>query len=151
MQQLLKPSERTQKAADKAAEQHTEQNEKSRDVVGKAEFRRSHHCLKRADRTGTRCRRAGITIEPRYTNSLSFPLINSALQEIRQMKVGQQCRSRLEQSPKMREKLRYAAFFLFHIFVIQFPHTPDTAGLPCSARSLPLLAMLRKTASQLRR
>ena len=67
------------------------------------------------------------------------------------MKVGQQCRSRLEQSPKMREKLRYAAFFLFHIFVIQFPHTPDTAGLPCSARSLPLLAMLRKTASQLRR
>ena len=45
VQQLLKPSERTQKTADEAAEQHTEQNEKARDVVGKAEFRRSNHCL----------------------------------------------------------------------------------------------------------
>ena len=100
VQQLLKPSERTQKTADEAAEQHTEQNEKSCDVVGKAEFRRSHHRLKRADRTGPRCRRAGITIEPRHTDSLSFPLINSALQEIGQMKVGQQCCSGLEQSTK---------------------------------------------------
>ena len=46
VQQLLKPSERTQKTADEAAEQHTEQNEKSCDIVGNAEFRGSHNCLK---------------------------------------------------------------------------------------------------------
>ena len=100
VQQLLKPSERTQKPADEAAEQHAEQNEKSCDVVGKAEFRRPHHCLKRADRTGTRCRRAGIAIESRNANGFSFSLIDAPLQKVRQMKVGQQCRSRLEQSAK---------------------------------------------------
>ena len=53
MQQLLKPAERAQKAADKPSEQHAEQDQDTGDVIRKPEFRRADDRLKCADR-GTR-------------------------------------------------------------------------------------------------
>ena len=100
MQQLLKPAEGTEKAADKAPQQNAQQNEKACDIIGEAELRRAHHCLKRSDGAGTGRRRAGVAVQPRHADGLSRALIQSALEEIRQMQVGQQRRSRLDPAPE---------------------------------------------------
>ena len=89
MQQLLKPAEGTQKAANKAPQQNSQQNEKTCDVIGKAEFGRAYHCLKRSDGAGAGSRRTGIAVQPRHTDGFPRALIQSALEEIRQVQVGQ--------------------------------------------------------------
>ena len=89
MQQFLKPAEGAQKAADKASKQDSEQNEKACDIIGKAEPGRTHYRLKRPDGTGAGGRRAGIAVQPRHTDGFPRALIQSALEEIRQVQVGQ--------------------------------------------------------------
>ena len=89
MQQLLKPAEGAQKAANKAPQQNSQQNEKTCDVIGKAEFGRAYHCLKRSDGAGAGGRRTGIAVQTRHTDGFSRALIQSALEKIRQVQVGQ--------------------------------------------------------------
>ena len=89
MQQLLKPAEGTQKAANKAPQQNSQQNEKTCDVIGEAEFGRAYHCLKRSDGAGTGGRRTGVAVQTRHTDGFSRALIQSALEKIRQVQVGQ--------------------------------------------------------------
>ena len=100
MQQLLKPAEGTEEAADKAPQQHAQQNEKACDIIGEAELGRAHHCLKRPDGAGSGGRGTGIAVQPRHADGLPRPLIQSALEKVRQMQVGQQRRPRLNPAPE---------------------------------------------------
>ena len=100
VQQLLKPAKGAQKAADEAPQQNAQQNEKACDIIGEAKLRRAHHCLKRPDGAGPGRRRAGVAVEPRHADGLSRALIQSALEEVRQMQVGQQRRSCLDPAPE---------------------------------------------------
>ena len=54
----------------------------------------------RPDGTGAGRRRTGVAVQPRHTDGLPRALIQSALEEIRQMQVGQQRRSRLDPAPE---------------------------------------------------
>ena len=98
VQQLLKPAEGAQKTADKASKQDSQQNEKACDIIGKAELGRTHYRLKRPDR--------GKRRTPPDRSSSSAPahirfspaLIQSALEKVRQMQVGQQRRPLPESS-----------------------------------------------------
>ena len=108
MQQLLKPAKGTEEAADKAPQQHAQQNEKACDIIGEAELGRPHYRLKRPDGTGSGGRRTGVAVQPRHADSLPRPLIQSALEEIRQMQVGQQRRARLNPAPEAGHGLRNA-------------------------------------------
>ena len=87
MQLLLKPAERTEEAADEASQQDSQQNEKACDIIGEAELGRPHHRLKRPDWTRARRRRAGVAVQPRHTDGFPCALIQSALEEVRQMQV----------------------------------------------------------------
>ena len=100
MQQLLKPTEGAQKAADKASQQNAKQNEESCDIIGKAELGRPHHRLKRPDGAGPGRRRTGVAVQPRHADGLPRPLIQSALEKVRQMQIGQQRRPRLNPAPE---------------------------------------------------
>ena len=83
-----KPAEGTQKAADKASQQDSQQNEETCDIIGEAELGRAHHRLKRTDRTGAGGCRAGIAVQSRHADGLSHTLIQSALEEVGQMQIG---------------------------------------------------------------
>ena len=100
MQQLLKPAKGTEEAADKAPQQHAQQNEKACDIIGEAEPGRPHYRLKRPDGTGSGGRRTGVAVQPRHADGLPRPLIQSALEKVRQMQVGQQRRPRLNPAPE---------------------------------------------------
>ena len=142
VEQLLKPSEGAQESADKASQQYADQDEKSGDIIGKPEFRRAHHRLKRSDGAGAGCRRAGVAVQSRHTYGFPFSLVDTTLQKVREMNVGKQCRARLDPAAKARQDVRYARLLLrgFHFFClprsfpIQCPHTPNINGSPCSAR-----------------
>ena len=122
MQQLLKPPEGAEEPADKAPQQHADQNQDAGDIVRKFEFRRADDRLKRAD--GTCARRAGtrIAVQPRHADIFSRALIQRPLFEIRQVDVGQQRGTALYPSAKPGENMRF--------FLIQCQHTPYTAELP---------------------
>ena len=77
-----------------------QQNEKTCDIIGEAELGRPHHRLKRPDGTGAGGRRAGIAVQSRHADGLSRPLIQSALEEIRQVEIGQQRRPCLDPAPE---------------------------------------------------
>lgn len=49
VQQLLKPAERAEKAADEPSEQYAQQDQQAGDVIAEAEAGRADDCLKRAD------------------------------------------------------------------------------------------------------
>ena len=100
MQQLLKPAEGTEEAADKAPQQHAQQNEKACDIIGEAELGRAHHCLKRPDGAGSGGRRTGVAVQPRHADGFPSALIQSSLEEVRQVQVGQQRRPRLNPAPE---------------------------------------------------
>ena len=89
MQQLLKPAEGTQEAADEAPQQHSQQNEKACDIIGEAELGGPHHRLKRPDGTGAGGCRAGVAVQPRHADGLARALIQAALEKVRQVQVGQ--------------------------------------------------------------
>ena len=89
MQQLLKPAEGTQKAANKAPQQYAQQNEKACDIIGEAELGGPHHRLKRPDGTGAGGCRAGVAVQPRHADGLARALIQAALEKVRQVQVGQ--------------------------------------------------------------
>ena len=89
MQQFLKPAEGTQKTADKASQQDSQQNKETCDIIGKAELGRPHHRLKRTDGTGTGGRWAGVAVQPRHADVFSRALIQPAFKEVRQVQVGQ--------------------------------------------------------------
>ena len=73
----------------KAIVQIAQQNEEACDIIGKAEFGRAYHRLKRPDGTGAGGRRAGIAVQSRHADGFPRPLIQSSLEEIRQVQVGQ--------------------------------------------------------------
>ena len=100
VQQLLKPAEGAQKTADEASQQDSQQNEETCDIVGEAELGRPHHRLKRPDGAGPGRRRTGVAVQPRHADGLPRPLIQSALEKVRQMQVGQQRRPRLNPAPE---------------------------------------------------
>ena len=100
VQQLLKPAEGTEEAADKAPQQHAQQNEKACDIIGEAELGRPHHRLKRPDGASPGRRRTGVAVQPGHADGLPRPLIQSALEKVRQMQVGQQRRPRLDPAPE---------------------------------------------------
>ena len=89
MQQFLKPAEGTQKTADKASQQDSQQNEETCDIIGKAELGRPHHRLKRTDGTGTGGRWAGVAVQPRHADVFPCALIYASFEEVRQVQVGQ--------------------------------------------------------------
>ena len=100
MQKLLQPTERAEKTADKAPQQHAQQNEEACDIVGEAELGRPHHRLKRPNGAGPGRRRTGVAVQPRHADGLPRPLIQSALEKVRQMQVGQQRCPRLNPAPE---------------------------------------------------
>ena len=108
MQQLLKPAEGTEEAADKASQQDSQQNEKACDIIGEAELGRPHHRLKRPDGTGSGGRRTGVAVQPRHADGFPSALIQSSLEEVRQVQVGQQRRTRLNPAPEAGHGLRNA-------------------------------------------
>lgn len=67
VQQLLKPSKGTQKAAYHASQQDAQKHEDPRNVIGHIVFRRADDRLKRTDGTGARRSRAGIAVQARDT------------------------------------------------------------------------------------
>ena len=89
MQQFLKPAEGTQKTADKASQQDSQQNEETCDIIGKAELGRPNHRLKRTDGTGTGGRWAGVAVQPRHADVFPCALIQASFEEVRQVQVGQ--------------------------------------------------------------
>ena len=89
MQQFLKPAEGTQKTADKASQQDSQQNEETCDIIGKAELGRPDHRLKRTDGTGTGGRWAGVAVQPRHADGFPCALIQASFEEVRQVQVGQ--------------------------------------------------------------
>ena len=89
MQQFLKPAEGTQKTADKASQQDSQQNEETCDIIGKAELGRPHHRLKRTDGTGTGGRWAGVAVQPWHADGFPCALIQASFEEVRQVQVGQ--------------------------------------------------------------
>ena len=89
MQQFLKPAEGTQKTADKASQQDSQQNEEACDIIGEAELGRPYHRLKRPDGASAGGRRAGVAVQPRHTDGFPCALIQSTPEEIRQVQVGQ--------------------------------------------------------------
>ena len=145
MKKILKPTEWTQKAADKASQQYSEQYKSSCDIIWETIFCRSRHRLKRTDRAGSGCRRTGVAVKSRHTYLFSGSPINSALQKIWQMQVAQQSRRCLNVPAEASQYLWYTWKFL-----TQSPHTPDIIWLPCSARPLPHRAKLQSTALLLR-
>mgnify|MGYP000868360941 CR=1 FL=1 len=80
--------------------QQAQRNEKACDIVGEAELGRPHHRLKRPDGAGPGRRRTGVAVQPRHADGLPRPLIQSALEKVRQMQVGQQRRPRLNPAPE---------------------------------------------------
>lgn len=90
VQQLLKPAERAEKAADEPSEQHAQQDQQAGDVIAEAEAGRADDCLKRADGARARRARAGIAVQSGHTDPLAVALIQSAGKEIRQVDVGEQ-------------------------------------------------------------
>ena len=79
MQKLLKPPEWAEETADEPPQQHPEEDEDAGNVVGKAEFGRAHHRLKRPHRAGTGSARAGIAVQPRDADVFSAALIQRSL------------------------------------------------------------------------
>ena len=108
MQQLLKPAEGTQKTTDKASQQDSQQNEKACDIIGEAELGRPHHRLKRPDGAGSGGRRTGVAVQPRHADGFPSALIQSSFEEVRQVQVGQQRRTRLNPAPEAGHGLRNA-------------------------------------------
>ena len=100
MQKLLKPAERAQKAADEPSQQHPEENQDAGDVVGKAEFGRAYHRLKRSHRAGTGSARAGIAVQSRHADVFSAALIQRSFGKVGQMNVGQKGRPGLYKAPE---------------------------------------------------
>ena len=72
-----------------ASQQNAQQNQNSCDIIGKAEFRRAYHRLKRPDGTGAGGCRTGIAVESRHTDGLPRALVQPALKKIWQMQIGQ--------------------------------------------------------------
>ena len=108
MQQLLKPAEGTEEATDRASQQDSQQNEKTCDIIGEAELGRPHHRLKCPDRTGSGGRWTGVAVQPRHANGFPSALVQSSFEEVRQVQVGQQRRTRLYPAPKSGHGLRNA-------------------------------------------
>ena len=121
MQQLLKPAERAEEAADEAAQQHAKQDEDAGDVIGKLEFGRADDSLKRADGARARRSRTGVAVQPRHADGLARAAVELAFEKVRQVEIGQKCRTGLHQTASAGEQ-KGKWFFL-----IQCPHTPDTA------------------------
>ena len=88
MQKLLKPPERAEETADETSQQHPEEDQDAGDVVGKAEFGRAHHRLKRPHRAGTGSARAGIAVQPRDADVFSIALIQRSFSKVGQVDVG---------------------------------------------------------------
>ena len=122
MEQLLQPSKRTQEPTHKAPQQHAEQDERARDVIGKAELGRAHHRLKCTDRTCARSRRARIAIKPRHANRFFRALVDAAFGEVWQMDIRNERCYRLNESAKSGQNMRRSVFSF-----IQFRYTPSTA------------------------
>ena len=119
MQQLLKPAERAEEAADEAAQQHAKKDEDAGDVIGKLEFGRADDSLKRADGTRARRTRARVAVQSRHAHGLACAAIERTREEVRQVQIRQQSRAGLDQSAPAGEQ-KGKRFFL-----IQCPHTPD--------------------------
>ena len=100
MQKLLKPAERAEKAADEPSQQHPEKDEDAGDVVGEAEFGRTHHRLECSHRAGTRSARAGIAVQPRYADVFSTALIQRPFGKVGQVDIGQKGRPGLYKAPE---------------------------------------------------
>ena len=90
MQQILKPSKRTEKAADKSSEQNPQQDKEAGDVVGELEFRGTDYSLEGSNRTGACGSWAGVTVQSGYTYGFYPSLIKLPFKQIRNMKIGQQ-------------------------------------------------------------
>jgi predicted small lipoprotein YifL len=97
-----------------------QQNKEARNIIGEAEFGRADHRLKRPDGASARGRRAGVAVQSRHADGLSLSLIQAALEEVGQVDVCQQRRSRLYPAPKTGQKMGHARSLL-----IQCPHTPN--------------------------
>ena len=100
MQKLLKPPERAEETADETSQQHPEEDQDAGDVVGKAEFGRAHHRLKRPHRAGTGSARAGIAVQPRYADVFSAALIQRPFGKVGQVDIGQKGRPSLYKAPE---------------------------------------------------
>ena len=100
MQKLLKPPERAEETADEPSQQHSEEDQDAGYVVGKAEFGRAHHRLKRSHRAGTGSARAGIAVQPRDTDVFATALIQCPFGKVGQVDVGQKGRPSLYKAPE---------------------------------------------------
>lgn len=130
MQQILKPPEGAEEAADKSPEHNPQKNEDAADVIGKIKLRGSHNRLKGSYRAGSRCCRTGIAIEAGHADLFDLPVIQHPLQEIGEMYIGQKGRESLNRIPLFQKGLRrkLPAFFLVNL--IQCRHTPNINEWP---------------------
>lgn len=116
MQKILQPAERAEKTADKAPQQHAQQNQNAGNIIGKPKLSRPDHSLKGPDRAGPRSAGAGVTVQARNAEIFPLALIKRSFEKIRQMDVCQQCCTCLDQSPETGQKMR--------TILIQCQHTP---------------------------
>ena len=82
----------------------------SSESPGKLSVRSNHPTdgstrLKRPNGAGPGRRRTGVAVQPRHADGFPRPLIQSALEKIRQVQVGQQGRPRLYPAPKAGQRL----------------------------------------------
>jgi len=91
VQHILKKAERTQKAANKPAEQGAEHHNDSRYVKAEAEFFASRHGLKSADRTSAGRSGTGITIQTRNAHLLYAAFKYIAADKAGNIRIGTEC------------------------------------------------------------
>ena len=101
MKQILKPSERAQKATYESSEDYPESYKKSGYIVGKFKPGRSDYRLKRADGAGTCGSRTGVAVQSRNTYGFRIALIDFSFEKIGKMDVGKQRGSSLYPSSQV--------------------------------------------------
>ena len=124
MQQLLDQSQRTEPAADRAAQNSAEQQENAHHVPPGSVAGRGQRILQCPERAGTDSPGAGITVEARDTGILCLALINLAVNEAPQVRIVEQRAVELDQfSGRWPTVLPPICFYIINI-IIQGRYTP---------------------------
>ena len=97
MQELLKQSERTEKAADETPPDNSHGQQEARNVKAELETRRCDDCLQGSYGAGKGRRRTGVAVEPRHAQAFPLSLVELARQKIVQPGIGHEKGKRLDE------------------------------------------------------